>query len=108
MSIPDFQSLLRLVLQIIANGVTNAGEIRKEAAAQSKLSQEELAQKGPRGRQTLFANHVAFSFVHLQFAGFIGKKGTQSYEITETGLRALREGPPQFDLRYLQQQPGYR
>jgi restriction endonuclease Mrr len=99
MAVPDFQTLMLPVLRETANGPVAAPELRRRVAEVSKLTEEELAELLPSGRQTKFANRVAWSNVHLQRAGLIGVVRRGVYEATPAGKELLASAP---ELAYRQ------
>ena len=108
MPIPDFQSLMRPLLQFAADG--NAHSIRNgldHLANEFSLSNEERKELLPSGRQEVFTNRVAWAKAHLRMAGLIEAPSRGVFRITERGQQILREHPDRVDLRILRQQPGY-
>jgi len=108
MPIPDFQSLMRPLLQFAADG--NAHSVRDcldHLANEFSLSTEERKELLPSGRQELFTNRVAWAKTHLRMAGLIEAPSRGVFRITERGQQILREHPQRVDLRILRQQPGY-
>ncbi len=73
----------------------------------SWLSESDLAEMLPSGRQTTFANRVAWANIFLQRAGLLEKGGRGIYRITEEGRRVLHEAPERIDMRFLERYPAY-
>lgn len=107
MAVPDFQSLMLPLLKATANGNISASELRKRVAESEKLSEEDLAEMLPSGKQTTFANRTAWANVHLQRAGLIEKTGHGVYRATQTGNQILAEGPAKIDMKFLERFPSY-
>jgi len=108
MPIPDFQSLMRPLLQFAADG--KAHSIRDgldNLASEFKLSDNERKELLPSGRQEVFTNRVAWAKTHLRMAGLIEAPSRGVFRITDRGQQLLREHPERIDLRILRQQPGY-
>ena len=59
MGVPDFQSLMLPVLMATADGEISASELRDRVAGSVKLSEEDLSEMLPSGRQTTFGNRTA-------------------------------------------------
>jgi restriction system protein len=72
------------------------------------LTAEDLEELLPSGRQTVFANRVAWANIFLQRAGLINKVRRGHYEITEEGRAALSTSPARVDMAYLTRYPSYR
>lgn len=108
MPIPDFQSLMRPLLQFAADG--SAHSIRDcldHLANEFSLSNEERKELLPSGRQEVFTNRVAWAKTHLRMAGLIEAPSRGVFRITERGQQILRKHSQRVDLKILRQQPGY-
>lgn len=108
MPIPDFQSLMRPLLQFAADG--NAHSIRDgldRLAAEFNLSNDERKELLPSGRQEVFTNRVAWAKTHLRMAGLIEAPARGVFRITDRGQQILIKHPERVDLRILREQPGY-
>ena len=55
MTVPDFQSLMLPMLRAAADGNISAADLRGRIAAELRLSEADLAEMLPSGRQTTFA-----------------------------------------------------
>lgn len=84
-----------------------ASELRKHVAESAKLTEEDLAEMLPSGRQTRFSNRVAWANVHLQRAGLIKLIQRGVYEATEAGRVLLSQTPNQINLKLLDTFPAY-
>jgi len=107
MSVPDFQSLMLPVLRAMAEGDVNAVDLRARVADAVGLSEDDLAEMLPSGRQTTFSNRTAWANVFLQRAGLIEKVRRGVYRLTEEGQRALSDPPQRIDMRFLERYPRY-
>jgi restriction system protein len=108
MPVPDFQSLMLPVLRATSNGVISAPELRRVVAEAQGLNEKDLEELLPSGRQTVFANRVAWANIFLQRAGLIDKVRRGHYVITKAGRAVLSEGPARIDMAFLNQYPSYR
>ena len=93
MPVPDFQSLMLPVLQETIAGPITSPELRTRVAQQLRLTEQDLAELLPSGRQTTFTNRVAWANVFLQRAGLIRVIRRGVYEATEAG-KAVASNPP--------------
>lgn len=107
MAVPDFQSLMLPVLRAAADGEISAPAMRERVAAEVRLSESDLAEMLPSGRQSTFTNRTAWANVFLQRAGLLEKAGRGVYRITEEGRRVLAEAPERIDMRFLERYPAY-
>src|SRR6516164_269454 len=107
MAVPDFQSLMLPVLAATAHGEISASNLRDRVAESVKLSDEDIKEMLPSGRQTTFANRTAWANVFLQRAGLIEKTNRGVYRATSAGLKILAEAPSKIDMRFLERFPSY-
>ncbi len=108
MPIPDFQTLMRPLLQLASDGKDHL--IRNtidELAKEFSLTDAERSQLLPSGRQPLFTNRLAWAKTHLRMAGLLDAPSRGVFRITPRGKALLKEHPDRIDLRILQTQPGY-
>lgn len=105
MPVPDFQSLMLPVLRATAHGEIDSAELRNRVANDVGLSVADLAEMLPSGRQTTFANRVAWANVFLQRARLIERARRGIYRITENGKKVLSNEPARIDIRFLEQFP---
>lgn len=104
MAIPDFQSIMRPLLEHLAE----AGEARnrdadEHLAQRFRLSPAELEEMLPSGRAPVFRNRVAWARFHLKAAGLIEVVERGRYRITTRGKDALKEPGAVINLAYLRQ-----
>lgn len=107
MAVPDFQTLMLPVLRETAKGPVAAPELRQRVAEAVKLTEEDLAELLPSGRQTRFSNRAAWANVHLQRAGLIGIVRRGVYEATSAGKELLAKAPERIDMKLLDGIPTY-
>lgn len=101
MPVPDFQSLMRPVLQALAAGqAMRSAELRTSLIEQFKLTDEELAGRMASG-QSILTNRVAWTLSYLYRAGLLDRPQRGVYSITTLGRRMLTEHPGRIDLRIL-------
>jgi restriction system protein len=108
MPIPDFQSLMRPLLNCASDGKEHAlREVIDRLAVQCGLTDVERKQLLPSGNQEVFVNRVAWAKTHLKMAGLLDSPKRGYLNITPLGLNVLSEFPERIDLKVLRQQPGY-
>lgn len=95
------------VLRVIADGEISAAALRDRVASNLNLSEQDLAEMLPSGRQARFANRTAWANVFLQRAGLIEKARRGVYRITESGRAVLAENPQRVDMKFLERFPRY-
>lgn len=95
------------VLKVVAAGPIAAPDLRARIAELLGLSEEDLAELLPSGRQTTFTNRTAWANIFLQRAGLIRVVKRGIYEATHAGAAVLQQPPPRIDLKFLAQFPSY-
>ncbi len=97
------------VLRILAGGQeTTPAAVRAQAAREFQLSDDELKELLPSGRQTTFANRVAWALAYLKQAGIVESPRRGSYRITERGRTVLTGNHTRIDISFLQQYPEFQ
>lgn len=108
MAIPDFQTVMLPLLRYLGDGAERTGQDTHDAlAVEFQLSPDELAQRLPSGRQTVFANRVAWSRSHLKNAGLLESPRRGVYRLSARGRATLEERPTRVDMAYLMRFPEY-
>ena len=101
MPVPDFQSLMIPVLKAFADGEAPLSEVRERTAAAERLSSEDLREMLPSGRQTTFANRVAWATTHMERAGLLERVRRGTYRLTQDRESLLSRKPPCIDMYLL-------
>jgi len=83
-------------------------EVRQVLSAEFALSADELAELLPSGRQTTFANRVAWAYSYLKQALLISSPRRGVYEITGRGRTVLAEQPTRIDIQFLSRFPEFQ
>ena len=107
MAVPDFQSLMLPVLKAVSAGPISAQDMRAKVADELTLSEDDLAELLPSGRQSTFANRTAWANVFLQRADLIRIVRRGVYELTPEGAALLERRPERIDIRFLTQYPAF-
>ena len=109
MTIPDFQSIMLPLLEIVKDGQEHSHrEVRESLAAQFNLSDAEKRELLPSGRQARFDNRVAWSRAYLKKAGLIENTRRGIFRITADGLELLKNKPSRIDIKFLMRFPGIK
>ena len=109
MAIPDFQSIMRPLLEHLADGEIKRNRETNEYLAQHfELTEEELAEMLPSGYARLFDNRIGWAKTHLKGAGLIESPTRAKYRITQRGLDALVQSTYPINMAYLRQFDEYK
>jgi restriction system protein len=107
MAIPDFQTIMLPLLKITGDGEKHRhGDVSAALAAQFDLSEAEINELLPSGRQARFDNRVAWARAYLKKAGLIENISRGIFHITEQGLALLKNSPSRIDIKFLMKYPG--
>lgn len=90
MSVPDYQSLLRPLLESISDGEAHAMRaVSQRVAEQLNLSEGDLQETLPSGRQTTFANRLGWAKTYLAKAGAVATEQRGVIRLTGRGRELL-------------------
>ena len=109
MAIPDFQSIMRPLLEHLSDGDVHGNRETNEYLAQYfQLTEDELAKMLPSGFARLFDNRIGWAKTHLKGAGLIELPGRAKYRITQRGLDSLVKAQGAINQAYLRQFDEYK
>lgn len=107
MPIPDFQKIMRPLLDAISDRADHdLKEVKRVLIMQFEVSEEELRIKIPSQRAFLFDNRLGWANTYLKKAGLISSQGRGRLQITESGHNFLMEHKNEIkvaDLRKIDQ-----
>lgn len=108
MPVPQFQDMTLPLLELAADGqVHTLSEARASLATAFGLTEAELAELLPSGRQTRFANRVAWAKVYLEQAGLVSSPARGQFSITARGLETLKAPPERITIKFLERFPEF-
>jgi len=94
MPIPDFQTIMRPLLDSISDGLEyNIKDIKQKLVDYFKLTDEELREKIPSQRAYLFNNRLGWANTYLKKAGLIFSERRGFLQITNSGKEFLKRHP---------------
>ncbi len=101
--IPDYQTLMRPVLECASSGDARISEVVELLAKKFGLTSEERAELLPSGKQTRFANRVNWAKSYLKQSGLVEITGRGRFSITDRGRAALADKMATINSTYLAQ-----
>jgi restriction system protein len=108
MSIPDYQSIMLPLLKFLASQQEySLRETIENLAQEFKLSDEEKKELLPSGRQAVFVNRVGWARTYMKKAGLIESTRRGFFKITQRGMEALKQSPPEINVKFLEQYPEF-
>jgi restriction system protein len=109
MAIPDFQSLMRPLLEAHTDGKEHINrDLISQLADRFELTEEERREMLPSGGARLFDNRVGWAKTHVIKAGLLLAPRRAISKITPKGINALQTYPDRIDLKVLQDFEDYR
>ena len=108
MAIPDFQSLMLPVLKESAAGEVRISDVVARLGRKLALTEDELSELLPSGKQTTFANRVNWAKSYLGKAGLIHLTRRAYFEISDRGRAVLAHPPPAINIKFLEGFPEFK
>ena len=103
MAVPKFFEFFEVFLKTLQDSeIHSIKDVRNSIAHSMQLSDEDLSEMVPSGKQTTFSNRILWARTYLDKAGLIETPSRGHYRITPEGLKALASGS-KIDLAYLKQ-----
>lgn len=102
MAVPKYDELMKPMLTLLADGnLHTMKELQGKLAETYRLTDKDLAELLPSGRQSIFANRVGWAKTYLKKAGLLTSPKRAACVITADGLAVLKENPSEIDAKYL-------
>jgi len=109
MPVPDYQSLMLPLLKKLADGQPRIfRDVREAIARELGLTQAELAERLPSGKQTAYDNRIGWAKTYLSKASLLTSPQRGVVQITAEGQRAVASGVTAIDKPYLMQFPSFQ
>ena len=108
MAIPSFQMLMLPVLRASASGEVKISDVVDLLANQMGLTDSELSELLPSGKQTTFANRVNWAKSYLGKAGLIDLTRRGHFVISDRGRTVLASPPPSINIKFLETFPEFK
>src|SRR5574339_467041 len=106
MAVPDFQTIMLPLLKIAEDSQEHSGhEFLSKLAEHFELSDDELNEVLPSGKQTRFYNRVGWARTYLIKSKLLEMTTRSGYQITERGKDVLKSNPSRIDMNYLRRFP---
>lgn len=105
--IPDYQALMRPVLECAASGEVRISDVVDRLADKFQLTDEERNELLPSGKQTRFSNRVHWAKSFLEQAGLVKATRRAHFVITDRGKEALKDNK-EINASYLEKYPEFQ
>lgn len=108
MAIPDFQTLMRPLLEAyVQRGEQPISVVREGLAEQFRLTAEEREHRLPSGTAKTFPNRVGWAATYLYRTGLLSRPRRSVYAPTDRGREVLAANPTRIDLSVLSAFPEF-
>lgn len=108
MAVPDFQTIMLPLLVFVSDGQEHSTqEAIDHLAVKFGLSDSDLNEMLPSGKQTTFSNRVGWARTYLSKSGLLETPRRSYFRISERGKGVLRQNPKKIDMKFLEQFPEY-
>jgi len=109
MACPDFQSLTLPILQIAGSGdELPLATLRPAVVKRLGLSEADVAERIPSGKQTRFYNRMSWACIYLAGSGLLDWVRRGTYRITARGRAVLANPPARIDIHFMSQYPDFK
>jgi restriction system protein len=106
--IPDYETVMLPLLNALSDGgVHYVKDLRERLNHEFKLTAQELAERIPSGKDTVFRNRVGWATTYLKKAGLIEPVVRGQYRITSRRSEVLKSKPAKIDVTLLKQFPEF-
>ncbi len=108
MAVPDFQTIMLPLIQMMSDGQEySLTQMIDYLGKKFNLSEKDITERIPSGRQTKFYNRVAWATTHLKKAIVIENTKRGVFRITQRGSDLLAENLAKIDLSVLRKYPEF-
>jgi restriction system protein len=106
--IPDYQSLMLPLLQLVSDGQEHKfRDLIEKLAIKFNLTEEERKKLLASGTQAIFDNRVGWAKIYLKKAGLLDSPKRATFVITDLGIKTIAKKPDHIDAKYLRQFPSF-
>lgn len=108
MAVPDFQSFFRPLLEFASDGEEHStAEAREALKTAMNISEEDLTELLPSGRQTKYENRINWAKSYSVQAKLLESPKRGRFRITNRGRELLAQGHNRIDVKILNQYPEF-
>ncbi len=108
MPVPDYQSIMRPLLNEVSDGREyKFRDIIEVLAKRFQLSDEERSELLPSGHQAIFDNRVGWAKTYLKKAGLVDSPRRAFLKITDRGHKVLKAAPEEINIKFLKKYPEF-
>lgn len=107
MAIPKYNELFGAFLRALQDGeVHTLQEVKTHVAKEKQLTETDLAEMLPSGKQSMFSNRLSWARAYLKKAGLIDSPVRAKFVLTDEGKKVLPQAD-EIDNEFLMQYPSF-
>ena len=100
--IPTYEEIMLPMLKHLSDGKQHSlSETHDALAKHFKLTDNQLRELLPSGRQPVFRNRIGWARTYMKKAGLLTSPKRAHFQITDRGQELLKEGPEEINARFL-------
>ncbi len=100
--IPKYEEIMLPFLKYLSDGKEHGlSETHDTLAKHFKLTDEEIRELLPSGKQTIFRNRVGWARTYMKKAGLLSSPKRAHFKITDKGIELLKENPTEINSKFL-------
>ena len=97
-----YEDLIVYVLQALNDGnVYKSREIQDKVAILAKLTEEEMQEYLPSGKQLTYRNRTSWAITYLLRAGLVNRISRGVFTLSQSGKELVKNMPDKVDVNYL-------
>ena len=101
MAVPDFQTIMLPLLRFYGDGQEHSIQEAVDGLAKAfDLSEQDLSELLPSGKQTTLYNRVGWARTYLAKSNLLQTSRRSYYQITERGKQVLKANPSRIDVKF--------
>lgn len=109
MAVPKYDEMYNPFLEALKDGRPHPySDVKNMVISHFGLTNEDLKEMIPSGRQSIFLNRIGWTRTYLKKAGLIDSPSRAVFQITDKGKKALADKPDGIDNKYLMQYESFR
>lgn len=102
MAIPKYHEFMKPILLLLKDETPHKrSDMYEKFALQFHLTEEEMAEWLPSGKQQVYKNRIGWALTYLKKANLIESPTRATFTITDSGKSVLKENPEVVDQEYL-------
>ena len=108
MTIPDYQTLMRPILELAADQEVSISIAEKHIIEIFSISNQEASELLPSGKERVVRNRVGWAKTYLSKAGLLQSSRRGWFSATDLGRKIIADSPTSIDVKFLMNFDSFR